>query len=295
VTISMADSTNAADLPAGQNAYAGYVGGKWPTYNAVVTEHPGVPVLAIAVTASEAADCLDIESGDAVNAQAPGWVMGNPNAAKPCLYTSVSNAASLLGVLATAGIARTSIRLWTAHYTGVAHICSPACGFGMPTTADGTQWIDHGTWDQSLLNDNFFSTPGPAPVVIGGSTMDCDVPDGGVLACRSDGGVFAWEGANYYGSLPALGVTPSAPIVGIASTPTSQGYWLVGSDGMVYCFGDAQYYGPLPKYAFEWTIIGKVTGIVRGNAAGTAYTVVADLGGSAPSLYGIPTSGQYRT
>ncbi len=123
--------------------------------------------------------------------------------------------------------------------------------------------------------------------------MECDVPGGGVLACRSDGGVFAYDGARFYQSLPSLGVTPSAPVVGICSTPSGNGYWLVDQNGDAYAFGDAPYLGPLPTYQSTWGIRGNVTGIVRGTAAGVSYTLVADLGGSAPSLYGITTNGQY--
>lgn len=35
----------------------------------------------------------------------------------------------------------------------------------------------------------------------------------------------------------------NAPIVGIASTPTGKGYWLVAADGGIFAFGDAQYLG----------------------------------------------------
>lgn len=34
-----------------------------------------------------------------------------------------------------------------------------------------------------------------------------------------------------------------APIVGIASTPSGKGYWLVAADGGVFAFGDATYLG----------------------------------------------------
>lgn len=35
----------------------------------------------------------------------------------------------------------------------------------------------------------------------------------------------------------------NAPIVGMASTPTGEGYWLVAADGGVFAFGDAGYFG----------------------------------------------------
>jgi hypothetical protein len=67
-----------------------------------------------------------------------------------------------------------------------------------------------------------------------------------------DGGVFTpvdntTQGTSapspFYGSLPDIGVTPVAPIVGMAATPDGGGYWMVGADGGVFAFGDAAFYG----------------------------------------------------
>jgi hypothetical protein len=38
-------------------------------------------------------------------------------------------------------------------------------------------------------------------------------------------------------------ITSTAPIVGIAVTPTGAGYWLVAADGGVFALGDAEYLG----------------------------------------------------
>jgi hypothetical protein len=35
------------------------------------------------------------------------------------------------------------------------------------------------------------------------------------------------------------------PIVGMASTPSGRGYWLVASDGGMFTFGDAPFVGSL--------------------------------------------------
>jgi hypothetical protein len=77
---------------------------------------------------------------------------------------------------------------------------------------------------------------------------------GNVWMVGNDGGVFAAqidpEGSSphllpapFYGSLPSLGITPDAPIVGISATPDGRGYWLVGADGGVFSFGDAVFHG----------------------------------------------------
>ena len=47
--------------------------------------------------------------------------------------------------------------------------------------------------------------------------------------------------AAFHGS---LGATPlNRPIVGMAATPTGDGYWLVAADGGVFTFGDARFFG----------------------------------------------------
>jgi hypothetical protein len=60
----------------------------------------------------------------------------------------------------------------------------------------------------------------------------------------SDGGIFAFGSATFYGSTGSLHLV--RPVVGITPTATEEGYWLVGSDGGVFAFGDAGFYGSLP-------------------------------------------------
>jgi hypothetical protein len=66
MTLTMFDSTTVADIPStGMDAVAGYVGGNWPTLPALVKRFPHLPALSIAVNASQDAQCLDVEKGDA--------------------------------------------------------------------------------------------------------------------------------------------------------------------------------------------------------------------------------------
>jgi hypothetical protein len=60
----------------------------------------------------------------------------------------------------------------------------------------------------------------------------------------SDGGVFAFGGAQFYGSTGSLRL--QRPIVSIAATRDGGGYWLVASDGGIFSFGDAGFYGSIP-------------------------------------------------
>jgi hypothetical protein len=68
-------------------------------------------------------------------------------------------------------------------------------------------------------------------------------PDGlGYWLVASDGGVFAFGDAHFYGR-EATG--PGAQtIVGIAPSPYGRGYWLAGAKGQVFAFGSAPYEVP---------------------------------------------------
>jgi len=60
-------------------------------------------------------------------------------------------------------------------------------------------------------------------------------PDGGgYWLVASDGGVFAFGNAHFYGSEGGKRLTK--PIVGMAADPMTGGYWLVASDGGVFSF-----------------------------------------------------------
>ncbi|MHB8293754.1 MAG: hypothetical protein ACYDH5_03855 [Acidimicrobiales bacterium] len=84
---------------------------------------------------------------------------------------------------------------------------------------------------------------GPIPLrtLLSGAAMN---PNGTAYReVGTDGGVFDFGGAAFYGSLPAMGIKPAAPIVGIARTANGNGYWLLGADGGVFSFGNARFYG----------------------------------------------------
>jgi hypothetical protein len=228
----MADGP-AANLPAGLDAYAGYIdqSGIGVTYPTVVAKFPAAHHLSISVH-GHPADCGDVESG-ALTSWA-GYRVG---------YCAVSQVNDLIHRYGR------PTKLWTAHYTNTAHICSPVCWPGLVTTADGTQWSTHGNrWDESLLNDTFFAPVGPPkPTFPGGKMLtNCvamaPTPSGlGYWLVQADGGVFTHGDAVFYGSLGATKL--GAPIVDMHATNSGRGYWLVGADGGVFTFGDAAFEG----------------------------------------------------
>jgi hypothetical protein len=171
VTLTMFDSAFNNQFPPDAEAVAGYVDGHvgdQPNAAWLKTHFPHAHVLTIANSATRDADCLDIEQGDATPAQAVAWYerQRGKGAARPCLYASVSvMQADVVPVLLAAKISRSSVRLWSAHYTGAAHICGPASCKEMSIEADGTQWTSNALGrdlDESVLAADFFGSPVPA-------------------------------------------------------------------------------------------------------------------------------------
>jgi hypothetical protein len=94
----------------------------------------------------------------------------------------------------------------------------------------------------------------------------------GLWASGSDGGVFAFGSAAFYGSMG--GTHLNAPIVGMASTPDGGGYWLVAADGGVFTFGDAAFYGSMGGTHLNAPIVGMAS-----TPDGGGYWLVAADGG----------------
>lgn len=74
---------------------------------------------------------------------------------------------------------------------------------------------------------------------------------GGYALVGPDGGVFAYDGAPYLGSLPEHNVIPNEPIVSLSWTLDGAGYWLMGADGGIYNFGSAPFRGSYPGFPSE--------------------------------------------
>ena len=110
-------------------------------------------------------------------------------------------------------------------------------------------------------------------------------PDGGgYWLVASDGGIFSYGDAHFYGSTGSMQL--NQPIVGMAATPDGGGYWLVASDGGIFAYGDAQFYGSTgsststsPSSAWRRLRAGAATGWSPPTAASST---TAPLRSSAP-------------
>jgi hypothetical protein len=94
----------------------------------------------------------------------------------------------------------------------------------------------------------------------------------GYWLVASDGGIFNYGTAGFYGSTGAIHL--NKPIVGMAATPDGKGYWLVASDGGIFNYGDAGFYGSTGAIHLNKPIVG-----MAATPDGKGYWLVASDGG----------------
>ncbi len=88
----------------------------------------------------------------------------------------------------------------------------------------------------------------------------------------SDGGIFSYGDAGFYGSTG--GKHLNRPVVAMAGTPDGGGYWLAASDGGIFAYGDAGFYGSMGGKPLNAPIVG-----LAPTPDGKGYWEVASDGG----------------
>ncbi len=78
--------------------------------------------------------------------------------------------------------------------------------------------------------------------------------------------------AGFFG--PSGGLQLNAPPVGMAATPSGNGYWIAGADGGVFNYGDARFFGSAGAIALNKPIVG-----MAATHDGGGYWLVASDGG----------------
>jgi hypothetical protein len=76
------------------------------------------------------------------------------------------------------------------------------------------------------------------------------------------------------GGTPIVVQRTSAPIVGMARTPSGHGYWMVANDGTLHPFGDAPYFGSATGAPLVRPVVGMAS-----TPIGNGYWMVASDGG----------------
>ena len=147
------DAINPANVPASATLVAGYGDGYWNDVAAFRRRFPHATVVEITVFASDdQGTVLDVETGDATPAQAPGWVKKRRAAGvDPTIYCNASTWPEVKAAFAAAKVAPP--HYWIAHYDGVRVI---------PQGAVAKQYQDPGPYDLSVVAD-YWPGVDPAP------------------------------------------------------------------------------------------------------------------------------------
>ena len=77
----------------------------------------------------------------------------------------------------------------------------------------------------------------------------------GYWLVASDGGIFTFGDAHFYGSTGSHARSTNRSSAW-PPTPNGRGYWLVASDGGIFSFGDARFYGSTGACALNQPIVG---------------------------------------
>jgi hypothetical protein len=113
-------------------------------------------------------------------------------------------------------------------------------------------------------------------------------PSGGYWLVASDGGIFAFGNAPFYGSTGNIHL--NRPVVGMDPTPDGKGYWFVASDGGIFAYGDAGFYGSTGNIQLNQPVVG-----MDATQSGNGYWLVASDGGifgfNAPYYGSLPGDG----
>ena len=160
-------------------------------------------------------------------------------------------------------------------YTLVAGSCSGATLNGS-AAATYSPLYTTSSGDFTVTGGPVSQTPAPTPPTP-------PAPAHGYWLVGSDGGIFTFGSAQFYGSTG--GITLQRPVVGISPTSNKAGYWLVASDGGVFAFGNAGYFGLIPGAGLApagsglpHSLNAPIVGMVPSSDGGGYFMVASDGG-----------------
>ncbi len=163
----------------------------------------------------------------------------------------------------------------------------PAIAPSIKATTVGGNTISgqfYGLWISGVTDVTM--TPANTITVLPGGTAiyNTPPPGSGYWQAASDGGVFNYGTAGFYGSAGSLKL--NKPVVGITTTQDQGGYWLVASDGGVFSYGDASFHGSTGSLKLNQPVVGMAAtpyvpgaGGAPASPAGLGYWLVAADGG----------------
>jgi hypothetical protein len=154
---------------------------------------------------------------------------------------------------------------------------------------------DPGQYDPTVSGDGVVPSPLPAqgnvsqPGVSGGArafptgtaaataVSIVRTPDGaGYWLLTSQGAVFSYGDAQYYGGANVGGLSGSETAVGMATTSDGKGYWILANDGAVFSYGDAAYDGGANTGDLT---NGQTAVSITTDSSGGGYWILSNQGG----------------
>ena len=136
--------------------------------------------------------------------------------------------------------------------------------FPTPSVGDGLLLVP--STDQVYAYSGSAGIPGPP------SSPPPAPPNSSYWLTASDGGIFTFGNAGFYGSAGSIPL--NRPVVGMAPTASKHGYWLVASDGGIFTYGDAGFFGSQGGKPLNAPIVG-----MAATPDGGGYWLVASDGG----------------
>ncbi|MBW3614190.1 MAG: hypothetical protein KY439_02645 [Actinobacteria bacterium] len=138
--------------------------------------------------------------------------------------------------------------------------------FSPPRAAEGSQ----SSFGQPSISGRFLQVPTDRGVFV--YTLRRATPPTGYWLAASDGGMFSYGDAGFFGSTGDIRL--NKPVTAMAPTASREGYWLAASDGGIFSFGDAGFFGSTGAMALNSPVGGMVP-----TRTGQGYWLVAADGG----------------
>ncbi len=139
------------------------------------------------------------------------------------------------------------------------------------------KWDNDATFDTAFTPEqvstlDYFHPSQAGQAILAAETWSSSWWPSGYWLAASDGGVFAYGDAPFFGS--AGGLRLNAPVVGLAATGDGGGYWLAASDGGVFAYGDAPFSGSAGGLRLNAPVVG-----LAATSDGGGYWLAASDGG----------------
>ncbi len=255
----------------------------------------GTGVVSYAVTDGTASGCL-IDLDGTLNATSAGTCIVVVTKAGDATYNAVTSPLTTvtfsianqapLTLTSTVGLSGQPLTLTTSGGSGggaVSYAVTDGTAVGCLISGDTLSTTSTGTCivTATKAGDAIYNVVSSAPTTVTFLTTSSSTSHGYWLV-GSDGGIFTFGSAQFYGSTGNLRL--QRPVVGITPTAGDLGYWLVASDGGIFSFGNAGFYGSIPGLGIApagsggHSLNAPIVGMVPSSDGGGYFMVGADGG-----------------